>query len=89
MEKAYIYLVKLKYECSKGLSFLIDWSRTDAYEHAWFLSHVQHFATPGSSVHGIIPARILEWVAISPSWGYSQTRNGTLISCIGRWILYN
>ena len=23
---------------------------------------------PGSSVHGISPARILEWVAISPPW---------------------
>ena len=26
---------------------------------------VQLFATPGSSVHGIFQARILEWVAIS------------------------
>ena len=26
---------------------------------------------PGSSVYGIFPARILEWVAISCSWGSS------------------
>ena len=42
---------------------------------------------PGSSVHGILQARILEWVAISFSRGSSQPRDGTLISCIGRWIL--
>ena len=31
------------------------------------LSHVQLFATPqpGSSIHGILQARVLEWVAIS------------------------
>ena len=28
----------------------------------------------GSSVHGILQARILEWVAISFSWGSSQPR---------------
>ena len=29
---------------------------------------------PGSSVHGILQARILEWVAISFSRGHSQPR---------------
>ena len=46
---------------------------------------------PGSSFHGILQARILEWVAMPSSRGSSQTRNWTLISCvfyIGRWILY-
>ena len=32
---------------------------------------------PGSSVHGILPARILEWVAIPFSRGTSQPRNQT------------
>ena len=36
---------------------------------------------PGSSVHGIIPARILEWVAISFSRGFSGSRDETLSSC--------
>ena len=40
---------------------------------------------PGSSVHGILQARTLECVAISFSRGSSQPRNGTRISCIGRW----
>ena len=43
---------------------------------------------PGSSVHGISQARILEWIAISCSRGSSQPRNRTHVSCIGRQILY-
>ena len=35
---------------------------------------------PGSSVHGILQARILEWVAISSSRGSSQELNLHLIS---------
>ena len=42
---------------------------------------------PGSSVHGIFQARILEWVAISFSRGSSQPKNQTCISCIaGRFF---
>ena len=37
---------------------------------------------PGSSVHGVLQARILEWVAISFSRGSSQPRNRTHISRI-------
>ena len=47
---------------------------------------------PGSSVHGILQARILEWVAMSSSRGSSRPRDGThvsYISCIGRWVLYH
>ena len=43
---------------------------------------------PGSSVHEIFQARILEWVAISFSRGSS--RNQTRVSCItGRYLLYH
>ena len=34
----------------------------------------------GSSVHGISQARVLEWVAISFSRGFSQPRNWTQVS---------
>ena len=44
---------------------------------------------PGSSVHGIPQARILEWVAVSSSRGSSQPRGQTCISYIGRQILYH
>ena len=36
----------------------------------------------GSSVHGISQARILEWVAVSFSRGFSGPRDQTLDSCI-------
>ena len=51
------------------------------------------FATPwtrlgGSSVHGISPARIREWVAISFSGRCSWSRDWTHVSYTGRRILY-
>ena len=52
------------------------------------LSHVQLFVTPvccsppGSSVHGILQARVLEWVAIAFSRGSSRPRNRTQVSHI-------
>ena len=41
----------------------------------------------GSSVHGISQARILEWIAISFSWGSILPRDQTHVSCIGRQVL--
>ena len=46
--------------------------------------------SPGSSVHGILQARTLEWVAISFSGGASPPRYQnpiSCVSCIGRQIL--
>ena len=45
---------------------------------------------PGSSVYGILQARILEWVTISFSRGSSQSRDRTQVShiggrCFNRW----
>ena len=37
---------------------------------------------PSSSVHGILQARILEWVAMPSSRGSSQPRDGTQVSHI-------
>ena len=49
---------------------------------------------PGSSVHGILQARILEWVSISFSRWSSWPRDWTWVSCIaGRfytiWAMYS
>ena len=41
------------------------------------------FSLPGSSIHGILQAIILEWVTISFSKGSSQPRDRTQVSCIG------
>ena len=46
---------------------------------------------PGSSVHGIFQARILEQIAISSSGESFQAKDRILVSCvscIGRQILY-
>ena len=40
------------------------------------------YSPPGSSVHGILQARILEWVAIPFSRGSSQPRDRTQVSHI-------
>ena len=37
---------------------------------------------PGSSVHGVLQARIPEWVAVPFSRGSSQPRDQTQVSCI-------
>ena len=40
------------------------------------------YSPPGSSVHGILQTRILEWVAISFPRASSWPRDGTPVSCI-------
>ena len=44
---------------------------------------------PGSSVHGVLQTRILEWVAISFCRGSSRPRDWTQVSCIGRHTVYH
>ena len=46
------------------------------------LCNPMDYSPPGSSVHGIFQARILKWVAIPFSRGFSQTRAWTQVSCI-------
>ena len=56
----------------------------------WLSMHIgTDCSPPGSSVHGISQARILEWVVISFSRGSSQPRDQTHVSSIGRQILYH
>ena len=43
---------------------------------------------PGSSVHGILQARVLDLGCHFLLRGSSPPRDWTHISCIGRWILY-
>ena len=60
------------------------------------LCNTMEYSLPGSSVHGIPQARILEWVAISFSgessyrmYTVSAHRDWTHVFCIGRQILYH
>ena len=50
------------------------------------------YRPPGSSVHGILQARILECVVVPSSRGSSRPRDQTqvsYVSCIGRQVLYH
>ena len=58
--------------------------------HTWYclvakscmtLCNPMNDSPPGSSVHGISQARILQWVAISPFRGSSQPKDWTRVSC--------
>ena len=46
------------------------------------------YSPPGSTVHGILQARILEWVAVSFSSGSSWPRDQTHVSSISRQALH-
>ena len=68
--------------CESGLN-LTRWRYGCVlYQSCLTLCDPMHCSPPGSSVHGIFPARILEWVATSFSRGSSQPRDRTRISCI-------
>ena len=49
------------------------------------------YIPPGPSVHGILQAKIQEWVGVPYSRASSQLRDWahiTYVSCIGIWVLY-
>ena len=49
------------------------------------LCNPRNCSPPGSSVHGILQARILEWVAMPSSRGSSLPRDPTRVSCLLHW----
>ena len=51
------------------------------------LFHPVDCSLPGSSVHGILQARILEWVAMPSSRGSSPPRDQTCLSPAGGFFL--
>ena len=62
------------------------------FSHVFTLCDPIDYSLPGSSVHGILQARVPEWVGIPFSWGSYPPRDQTCISyvsCIGRWVLYH
>ena len=71
----------------------VQFSSVQLLSCVWlFVTNHLDYSLPGSSVHGIFPAKILEWVAISSSRGSSLSRDLTCISYVSlleRWILYH
>ena len=66
--------------------FLLGESASESVSHIWFYNAMD-YSLPGSSVLGILQARILEWVAIFFSKESSLLRDWTWVSCIaGRFF---
>ena len=58
----------------------------------WLCVTLQTVSPPGSSIHGMLQARILEWVVMLSFRGSSLPRDWTHVSsvpCIGRRVLYH
>ena len=63
------------------------WWKVKVTQSCLTLCYTMDCSSPGSSVHGILQARILEWLAISFSRGFSWSRDWTWVSCIaGRFF---
>ena len=74
---------------SRGSSWPRDWTQVSSLciwakslQSCLTLRHPMDCSLPGSSVHGILQAGLLEWVAMPSSWGSSQARDRTHSSCI-------
>ena len=66
-----------------------DWKKSESVspQSCPALCDPMDCSPPGCSVHGLLQARILEWVAISFSRGSSQLRDQTQVSCLaGRFF---
>ena len=75
---------------SGGGSFLNLWVCAKFFASCLILCDLMDHNPPGSSVHGFLQARILEWVAISFFRGSFQPKDWACISyvsfsCAGRW----
>ena len=57
-------------------------SESDVAQSCPALCNSMDYSLPGSSVHGVFQAIVLEWIAISFSRGSSQPRDRTRVSCI-------
>ena len=87
-----IYFIAKKARCSGSLFFnssLYIYTHTHAFVYVcWVTQSCLTFCKPmdcspsGSSIHGILQAGILEWVAIPFSTGSSRPRDRTWVSCI-------
>ena len=64
----------------RHLPFLISKIKMKVTKSCLTLCNPMPCSPPGSSVHGLFQARVLEWVAISFSRGSSQPKDGTHIA---------
>ena len=77
---------------NKHLYVIMNGVRAKSLQSCLTLWDSTDYSPPGSSVHGILQARTLQWVSMPSSRGSSQPRDQTHISdvsCIGRQVLYH
>ena len=80
----------LQYCCLENIMDREAWWATVHGAACLTLCNAMDLSPPGSSVYGILWARILEWVAMPSSRGHSWPRDQTRISYvsfIGRWVV--
>ena len=68
--------------------FLCACMLTRSLQSCLTLCYPVDYSPPGSCVHGILKARILEWVAMPSSWGSSWPWDQTCVPCVScllRW----
>ena len=72
----------------EGGTFMNRIEESESVAQLWpILCNSMDCSPPGSSVHGILQARVLEWIAIPFSRGSSQPRDQTQVSHIlGRFF---
>ena len=92
MKSFYIYVsLSIKYMLT---NIFLGWRvcvRAKLLQPCPTLCNLVDCSPPGSSVRGILHARILEWVAMPSSRGSSPPRDRTWVfcsSCIGRRVFY-
>ena len=66
-----------------------SFSRLQLFSHFWVFETPLDHIPPGSSIYGILQARILEWIAISSSRRSSHPRDGTQVFPELKAILYH
>ena len=74
----FIYLFILELDCDLSLQLYLT------------LCDPMDCSPPGSSVYGILQARMLEWVAVPPGdLPEPEIKSTSLVSCLGRQVLYH
>ena len=64
------------------MCFRVKRKKSEVAQSYQTLCNPMDCSLPGSSIHGIFQASILEWVAIFFSRGISPTQDQTRVSCI-------
>ena len=79
---AWKLMMAMEYNMSKKNTWTHSESESEVTQSCLTLCDPVDCSLPGSSVHGILQKRILEWVAISFSRGSSRPRDRTWVSRI-------